>query len=199
MCSLGETEAQHSSEISHPQAPPATRLCFLGKTTVLSATERLARVRGQVTARINGQEKGNRLPAWGGELGTAGMRKVLGNAGVNEAERVKRRHHCQHRARTAFSRDGKPGDGQGMGSALPCSLLPVLIPEDWNPYGCTVTLWLGKSILLPQIPPCPQEPPHWGGSWDKPEPWEDINCAWGGVEIPPTAPASRNPFWGAGR
>ena len=126
------------------------------------ARERLARVRGQGTARINGQERGGRLPGWRGELGKEGARKVLGNARVNETERVKRGHHCQHRAGTAFSQDGKAGDGQGTGSTLPssrasplCSVLPVLIPEDWKPYGCTVTPWLGKSTPLPQIPSRP--------------------------------------------
>lgn len=101
-----------------------------------------------------------------------------------------------------FPRMEKLGmDGQGTASTLPssrasppCSVLPVLMPEDWNPYGCTVTPWLGKSSPLPQIPTCPQESPCWGGSRDKPELWEGDNCAWGGVRNHPTTPAPQNPF-----
>lgn len=95
--------------------------------------------------------------AWPGrELGKAGARKVLGNAGFNETERVKPGHHCQHRAGTAFSWDGKAGDGQGTGSVLPssqasppCSMLPVLIPEDGNPYGALLS---PKSHYIPRAP-----------------------------------------------
>jgi len=68
--------------------------------------------------------------AWprGGELGKAGVRKVLGNAGVNETEGVKPPRRCQRRPGAAFSQDRKAGDGQGMGCALPSNEHPLPAP-----------------------------------------------------------------------
>lgn len=103
-----------------------------------------------------------------------------------------------------FPRMEKLGMERGLDLSYPAAEHPL--PAPCADPGGLGSLWMqsdpvaGKEHSSPPNPTgSPGVPRLGGGSWDKPEPWEGVICAWRGVGIPPTASAPQNSFRGAGR